>query len=249
MKGVILAGGKGIRLAPLTEVTNKHLLPVGREPMVWHAVRQMVLAGITDVLLITSTEHSGDMMRSIGSGQKFGCHITYRVQQEAKGIAHGLLIAENFANNEKICVLLADNIFEYSIAAHVEKFIAQQNGAYVLLKEVADPERYGVAVLQNNKILSIEEKPFAPTTNYAVVGCYMYDNSVFTIIKSLEYSDRGELEITAVNNEYIKLGTLQYGLVHGRWTDAGTFESLFEANSLLLHTDNKIMLNDQIFAS
>lgn len=241
MKGVILAGGKGTRLDPLTKVTNKHLLPVGREPMVWHAVRQFVSAGITDLLLVTSTQHMGDIVNSLGSGKDFGCHLTYRVQEESNGIAHALLLAENYALNEKIAVLLADNIFEYTIKDHVQKFLTQESGGYVLLKEVGDPERYGVAALDEKQIIAIEEKPKHPKTNYAVVGCYMYDTQVFDIIKSLRPSMRGEMEITDVNNHYTKLNRLNYGFVKGRWTDAGTFESLAEANSLLLSTNNQIM--------
>jgi glucose-1-phosphate thymidylyltransferase len=246
MKGVILAGGKGTRLAPLTEVTNKHLLPVGREPMVWHAIRQLISADIRDILLVTSTEHMGDIVNSIGSGRKFGCTMTYRVQEEPNGIAFGLSLAENFANGDKIVVLLADNIFEYSIAEHVEQFKIQEHGGFVLLKEVGDPERFGVAALDEKHIIAIEEKPMLPKTNYAVVGCYMYDNSVFKIIKSIEFSDRGELEITDVNNVYAKNLNLQYGFVRGRWTDAGTFESLAEANELLSNLKNRIYESKEV---
>jgi len=240
MKGVILAGGKGTRLNPLTEITNKHLLPVGREPMVWHPVRQLISAGITDILIITSTEHMGDMVNSLGSGQKFGCQFTYRVQEESKGIAHGLLLAENFVDRRKVVVLLADNIFECSIVEHVTKFSTQESGGYVLLKEVGDPERYGVAALDEKQIIAIEEKPLQPKTNYAVVGCYMYDHNVFTIIKSISPSARGELEITNVNNKYAEKSELQFGFVRGRWTDAGTFESLSQANTLLLELNNEV---------
>ncbi len=241
MKGVILAGGKGTRLAPLTEVTNKHLLPVGREPMVWHAIRQLISANIRDILLVTSTEHMGDIVNSIGSGQKFGCTMTYRVQEQPNGIAYGLSLAESFSNRESIVVLLVDNIFEYSIAEHVANFLNQAPGGFVLLKEVGDPERYGVAALDEKHIISIEEKPMHPKTNYAVVGCYMYDYSVFKVIKSIDFSERGELEITDVNNVYAKNHNLQYGFVRGRWTDAGTFESLSEANGLLSSLNNKIL--------
>jgi len=240
MKGVILAGGKGTRLAPLTEVTNKHLLPVGREPMVWHAIRQLISSNIRDILLVTSTEHMGDIVNSVGSGRKFDCQMTYKVQEESKGIAHGLLLAENFANGEKICVLLADNIFEYSISEHVDRFCNQDGGAYVLLKEVGNPERYGIAALDEKQILSIEEKPNKPSTNFAVVGCYMYDDSVFDIIRTIGFSERGELEITDVNNKYVKRCQLEYGFIHGKWTDAGTFESLSEANAILLKSKNEI---------
>ncbi len=240
LKGVILAGGRGTRLSPLTEVTNKHLLPVGREPMIWHPVRQLVLSGIKDILIVTSTIHMGDIVNSLGSGQKFGCGLTYRVQEESKGIAHALLLAEDFCKNARSVVLLGDNIFENSITSHVENFLKQEKGAYVLLKEVGDPERYGVAALDEKQIIEIEEKPFIPKTNYAVVGCYMYDDQVFNIIRSQKPSPRGEFEITDINNRYAKLHQLNYGFVHGRWTDAGTFESLSEANSLLLKLNNEI---------
>jgi glucose-1-phosphate thymidylyltransferase len=240
IKGVILAGGRGSRLDPLTEITNKHLLPVGKEPMIWHPVKQMVMSGIREIMVITSTHHMGDVVNSLGSGRRFGCEFTYRVQEQAGGIAHALALCENFAAQQRIAVLLGDNIFEYSIAPHLEAFRQQRNGARVLLKEVGDPERYGVAALDEKHVIAIEEKPANPKSNYAVVGCYMYDNKVFDLIRDTQPSTSGELEITTVNNLYIKLGWLQYGFVRGRWTDAGTFESLSEANSLLLATGNEI---------
>ena len=241
MKGVIPAGGRGTRLDPLTEITNKHLLPVGKEPMIWHPVKQLLASGITEIMVVTSTHHMGDVVNSLGSGRRFGCEFTYRVQEDAGGIAHALKLAESFANKDKITVLLGDNIFEYSIAPHVDAFRAQRNGARVLLKEVGDPERYGVAALDEKHVIEIEEKPTNPKSNFAVVGCYMYDSKVFDIIDGIEPSPRGELEITTVNNVYIKLGWLQYGFVKGRWTDAGTFESLREASTLLLELDNKVL--------
>jgi len=241
MKGVILAGGRGSRLDPLTEITNKHLLPVGKEPMIWHPVKQIVGAGIDEIMVITSTHHMGDVVNSLGSGRRFGCEFTYRVQEEAGGIAHALALAEQFANHEKILVMLGDNIFEYAIRPHVEAFQEQRNGARVLLKEVGDPERYGVAALDEKHVIEIEEKPAKPKSNFAVVGCYMYDNKVFDIIRDTDRSARGELEITTVNNVYIKLGWLQYGFVQGRWTDAGTFDSLMEANTLMHSIQNKVL--------
>ena len=241
MKGVILGGGLGTRLNPLTEITNKHLLPVGKEPMIWHPVRQLIMSGITDIMIITSTHHMGSVVNSLGSGKRFGCEFTYRVQEEAGGIAHALALARQFANNQRIVVLLGDNIFEYSIAPYVEEFRKQEAGGRVLLKEVGDPERFGIAALDEKLILQIEEKPSQPRSNYAVVGCYMYDAQVFDIIDRIAPSERGELEITSVNNEYITRGLLQYSFVRGRWTDAGTFESLNEANELLLRNDNKII--------
>jgi len=240
VKGVILAGGLGTRLNPLTEITNKHLLPVGREPMIWHPVRQLVGARVTDILVVTSTHHMGSIVNSLGSGKRFGCQFTYRVQEEAGGIAHALGLARNFASGDSIVVMLGDNVFERSIAKFVDEFRVQERGARVMLKEVGDPERYGVAALDEKMLLEIEEKPASPKSNFAVVGCYAYDNRVFDIINAIEPSSRGELEITAVNNRYIQLGELQYTFVQGRWTDAGTFESLREATTLLLEIDNLI---------
>jgi len=241
MKGVILGGGLGTRLNPLTEITNKHLLPVGKEPMIWHAVKQLIMSDITDIMVITSTHHMGSVVNSLGSGKRFGCEFTYRVQEEAGGIAHALALSRQFANNQRIVVLLGDNIFEYSIAPYVEEFRGQEEGGRVLLKEVGDPERFGIAALDEKLILQIEEKPSQPKSNHAVVGCYMYDAQVFDIIDRIEPSERGELEISSVNNEYIARGLLQYSFVRGRWTDAGTFESLNEANELLLENDNQII--------
>lgn len=240
MKGVILAGGLGARLSPLTEITNKHLLPVGREPMIWHSVRQLTSARVTEILVVTSTHHMGSIVNSLGSGRRFGCDFTYRVQEEAGGVAHALALARGFAADEAILVLLGDNVFEYSIAPFADEFRVQEFGARVMLKEVGDPERYGIAALDEQQILDIEEKPAMPKSNHAVVGCYAYDARVFDIIDSIEPSVRGELEITAVNNRYIKRGELKYSIARGRWTDAGTFESLGEANSLLLSINNKI---------
>ncbi|MCL5036295.1 MAG: sugar phosphate nucleotidyltransferase [Chloroflexi bacterium] len=241
MKGIILAGGKGTRLNPLTEITNKHLLPVGREPMIWHPVKQLVSAGIVDLMVITSTEHMGDVVNSLGSGRRFGCEFTYRVQEQAGGIAEALSLAERFANGERIVVLLGDNIFEYSIKPYVREFEKQEKGARVLIKEVNEPEHYGVAALDEKQILEIEEKPNKPKSNFAVLGCYMYDNQIFDIIKQTGPSARGELEITTVNNIYIHKGQLEYSIISGRWTDAGTFQSLNQANRILLESDNKIL--------
>ena len=242
MKGVILGGGLGTRLNPLTEITNKHLLPVGKEPMIWHPVRQLIMSDITEIMIITSTHHMGSVVNSLGSGKRFGCEFTYRVQEEAGGIAHALALSRQFANDDRIVVLLGDNIFEYSIAPYVDAFRQQEHGSRVLLKEVGDPERFGIAALDERLILRIEEKPSKPKSNYAVVGCYMYDEQVFDIIDRIEPSERGELEITSVNNEYIAQGLLQYSFVRGRWTDAGTFESLNEANELLLSNNNQIII-------
>lgn len=241
MKGIILAGGKGTRLYPLTKSTNKHLLPVGKEPMIWHPIKQLVLSGITEILVVTSINHMGDIVNSLGSGKRFSCEFTYRVQEEAGGIAHALLLAEKFAQGDKIVVILGDNIFEYSIAKYIEVFQKQDRGARILLKEVDSPERFGIAALVEKRIICIEEKPVLPKSEYAVIGCYMYDDQVFEFIKQIRPSARGELEITSVNNIYIERGQLEYSFVTGRWTDAGTFESLSEANSLLLNNGNEIL--------
>lgn len=241
MKGIILAGGLGTRLSPLTEITNKHMLPVGKEPMIWHPVKQLVASGVTDILVITSCAHMGDVVNSLGSGVRFGCEFTYRVQDTAGGIAHALALAEGFAGDDRVVVLLGDNIFERSIAPHVAAFVKQPGGARVLIKEVGEPERFGIAALDERQILSIEEKPVNPKSSHAVVGCYMYDTQVWDIIREAKPSARGELEITDVNNEYINRRQLEYNVVEGRWTDAGTFESLGEANQILLANDNKVL--------
>ena len=235
LKGVILVGGLGTRLHPLTKVTSKHLLPVGNEPMIFHSVKQLTAAGITDILIVTNAQYVGDFVNALGSGKDFGCEFTYRVQEEAKGIAHALALAEGFAAGDRIVVLLGDNIFEHSIQHAISDFQGQQKGARVLLKQVDDPKRYGVAVLnRKHQIVEIEEKPIQPKSDYAVVGVYFYDASVFDIIRTIEPSARGEYEITSVNNVYIDQGQLEYSLVEGEWVDAGTFDSLAEAHKILL---------------
>ena len=235
LKGVILVGGLGTRLHPLTKVTSKHLLPVGNEPMIFHSVKQLTAAGITDILIVTNAQYVGDFVNALGSGKDFGCEFTYRVQEEAKGIAHALALAEGFAAGDRIVVLLGDNIFEHSMQQAISDFRGQQKGARVLLKQVDDPKRYGVAVLnKKHQIVEIEEKPIHPKSDYAVVGVYFYDASVFDIIRTIEPSARGEYEITSVNNVYIDQGQLEYSLVEGEWVDAGTFDSLAEAHKMLL---------------
>jgi len=240
MKGVILAGGKGTRLFPLTKATNKHLLPVGREPMIFHPIRQMVASGITDILVVTSKEHMGEVVNCLGSGADFDCTLTYKVQESAAGIADALRLAEGFAQGNRICVFLGDNVFQSSIAGHVQAFARQSKGARVLLKKVSDPERYGVAAMDEQHILEIEEKPAKPKSAYAVLGLYFFDDQVFDIIRGIKPSARGEFEITAVNNAYIARRELQYDVYDGHWTDAGTFESLTEANRLLSETQNVV---------
>ncbi len=244
MKGVILAGGQGTRLYPLTKATNKHLLPVGTEPMLYHPIRQMLSAHITQILVVTSTSHMGDIVNCLGSGEEFNCSLTYKVQQTPDGIAHALALAEDFAAGDRICVMLGDNVFEYSIARYAEAFLRQERGARVLLKEVGDPERFGVAALDEHQVIEIAEKPSNAKSHYAVVGLYFYDDRVFDIIRGIKPSDRGELEITAVNNVYIGRRQLEYDICLGRWTDAGTFESLFEASRILMENSNRIKLND-----
>lgn len=248
MKGVILAGGKGTRLAPLTDATNKHLLPIGREPMIYHPIKQLLSAGIDDIMVITSTDHMGDVVRCLGSGDRFGAGFTYRVQETAGGIAHALNMARGFVGQERCVVLLGDNVFEYSIAPYVQRFAEQGPGARVLLKEVGDPERYGVAALDEQQVVEIEEKPADPKSSFAVVGMYMYDSQLWDIIDTVTPSERGELEITSVNNAYIERGQLQYDVCAGRWTDAGTFASLHDANQILGPNENRILTsppNDQ----
>jgi glucose-1-phosphate thymidylyltransferase len=232
MKGVILAGGTGSRLFPLTKVTNKHLLPVGREPMIFHPVRKLTGAGIDEVLVVTGVDHMGDVVTLLGSGREFGCRFTYKVQDEAGGIAQALGLAEDFAARSSLCVILGDNVFEDSIAPFVERYRQQGRGARVLLKKVPDPHRFGVAEVKDGKIVSIEEKPKRPRSDLAVTGIYLYDGAVFDLVRSLKPSARGELEITDVNNGYLARGELWYDVMQGWWTDAGTFESLRRAGEL-----------------
>ena len=233
MKGIVLAGGTGSRLFPLTKVTNKHLLPVGREPMIFHPVRKLTAAGIEEILIVTGVEHMGDVVTLLGSGKDFGCRFTYKVQDEAGGIAQALGLAENFAGKDLSCVILGDNIFEDSIAPYVGAFGEQARGARLLLKKVHDPQRYGVAEVEGSRVVRIVEKPKDPQSDLAVVGIYFYDAEVFDVIRTLRPSSRGELEITDVNNHYLRAGTLQCDRLQGWWTDAGTFESLAAASELV----------------
>jgi glucose-1-phosphate thymidylyltransferase len=234
MKGIILAGGTGSRLFPLTKVTNKHLLPVGREPMIFHPVKKLTEAGVTEILIVTGVEHMGDVVNLLGSGKDFGCRFTYKVQDEAGGIAQALGLAENFAGQDPCCVILGDNIFQNPITPYVKAFIDQGAGARLLLKKVHDPQRYGVAEVDGKRVTRIVEKPKDPQSDLAVVGVYFYDAAVFKMIRTLKPSARGELEITDVNNHYLRDGALQFDELQGWWTDAGTFESLAAANELVL---------------
>ena len=232
MKGIILAGGTGSRLFPLTKVTNKHLLPVGRYPMIFHAIYQLRSAGIQDILIVTGKEHMGDVVNLLGSGADYGVTFTYKVQDEAGGIAQALGLAEQFVGKDQMVVILGDNVFSASISSFVERFRKQAHGAKILLHEVQDPERFGVPVLADGKIVKIEEKPVRPASKYAVTGIYMYDHKVFDTIRTLRPSERGELEITDVNNAYIKQDALSYDILQGWWSDAGTHASYARANEL-----------------
>jgi len=233
LRGVVLVGGTGSRLYPLTKVTNKHLLPVGREPMIFHPVKKLVEAGIHEILIVTGTDHMGDVVGLLGSGKDFGCELTYRVQDEAGGIAQALGLARRFGRGGRLAVILGDNIFESSIAGFAEAFCRQKSGAKILLKEVPDPGRYGVAVTRGDRVVSIVEKPKQPPSSLAVTGIYFYDESVFELVRALRPSGRGELEITDVNNAYVARGDLTFDLLPGWWTDAGTFESLRVAGELV----------------
>jgi len=230
MKGIILAGGTGSRLYPLTKVTNKHLLPVGHKPMIYYPIEKLTEAGIDEILIVTGTEHMGSVVNLLGSGREFNCRFTYKVQDEAGGIAQALGLAENFVKDDSMVVILGDNIFEQSLVDPIRNY--NEMGAQILLKEVDDPHRFGVAEIDGSRIASIEEKPDEPKSNYAVTGVYMYDNKVFDYIRNLEPSDRGELEITDVNNYYIKNSAMIYSILEGWWTDAGTPQSYKRANDL-----------------
>ena len=237
MKGVILAGGLGTRLYPLTKITNKHLLPVHDKPMIYYPICTLINAGIRDILIVTGGNNAGDFLRLLGNGKEFGLqHINYTYQEGEGGIAAALSLAEYFADQEKICVILGDNIIEKNIFTPVQAFEKQRDGAKILLKEVPDPQRFGVPEIQKDKIIKVEEKPKNPRSKFAVTGIYMYDSMVFDIIKTLKPSARGELEITDVNNEYIRRGNLTYDILEGWWTDAGTFESLLRASNLVAQT-------------
>ncbi len=223
-----------MRLFPLTKITNKHLLPVYNKPMIYYPVEILVDAGIRDILVVTGGKNAGDFLRLLGNGKEFGLkHINYTYQEGEGGIAAALSLAEFFADGEPVCVILGDNIFERSIAGYVENYKKQGSGARILLKEVPDPQRFGVPEIQGEKIVRIVEKPENPASRYAVTGVYMYDPEVFEFIKTLKPSQRGELEITDVNNCYIQKGSMCYDIIDGWWTDAGTFESLLRASNLV----------------
>ena len=232
MKGVVLAGGTGSRLFPLTKVTNKHLLPVGQVPMIWHPVWKLKQAGLEEIAIVTGTEHMGDVVGSLGSGKDFGCRFTYKVQDEAGGIAQALALVEDLAAGGSLCVILGDNIFQDSLVPEVEAYREQGRGARIILKPVTDPQRFGVAEVRDGQVLGIEEKPQVPKSDLAVTGIYFYDGQVFDLIRRQKPSGRGEMEITDVNNAYIQQGQMSYGTFRGWWSDAGTFPSLARANEL-----------------
>ena len=234
MKGVILAGGLGSRLRPLTNVTNKHLLPIYDRPMIFYPLETLVRAGIRDILIVTGGNNAGDFLRLIGNGSAFGLnHVNYSYQKGEGGIAEALGLAQYFADGEKLVVILGDNIFEKEITEHVEAFKHQPLGAKILIKKVLDPERFGVVVFRNGKVTAIEEKPKRPKSSYIVTGVYMYDAQVFDIIRTLRPSARGELEITDVNNAYIRRHQMSYSILKGWWSDCGTFDSLLRASLLV----------------
>ncbi len=230
MKGIILAGGTGSRLYPLTKITNKHLLPVFDKPMIYYPLQTLIDASIEEIMIVSGRGHAGHFLELLGSGAEFGVHLTYEIQETAGGIAEALSLARNFADDESVTVILGDNIFQDNVKKEVASF---KSGAMIFLKEVPDANRFGVAERQGNRIISIEEKPNVPKSNLAVTGLYVYDSRVFDIIHTLKPSGRGELEITDVNNEYIRRGEMSYSVLSGYWSDAGTFESLFRATELV----------------
>ncbi len=242
MKGVVLAGGLGTRLHPLTKVTNKHLLPVYNKPMIYYPIETLTNAGINEIMVVTGGNNAGDFLRLLGNGKEFGLkRIHYAYQEGAGGIPEALNLAEHFSEGESICVVLGDNIIEKNIKDAVDAYKTKRKGARILLKEVPDPERFGVPVFTGDRIVGIEEKPKRPKSNYAVIGIYMYDSHVFDIIKTLKPSNRGELEITDVNNAYIEAKTMQWSVLEGWWTDAGTIESLLRASNMVAQTGaNKV---------
>jgi len=242
-KGIILAGGLGSRLRPLTKITNKHLLPIYDKPMIYYPIETLVRAGIEDIMIVTGGSSAGDFLRLLGNGREFGLKDIYYTYQEGEGgIADALKLCEHFSEGQRVVVILGDNILEDDITPYVRKFEEQPSGARILLKEVDDPERFGCPQLDGDRIVRIEEKPIAPKSSYAVTGVYMYDGRVFDFCRRLKPSARGELEITDVNNAYVNEGDLYYDVLGGWWTDAGTFESLFRANELAARKRTKVAL-------
>ena len=237
MKGVVLAGGLGSRLRPLTAVTNKHLLPVFNQPMIYFPIQTLVNAGVTDIMIVTGGNSAGDFLKLLGNGKAFGLkHLNYTYQEGEGGIAAALSLVEHFAGGDAICVVLGDNIIQGNIRAAADSYREQDRGAKILLKKVPDPQRFGVPELDGRRVVRIEEKPKQPKSQYAVIGIYMYDGAVFDIIRTLKPSGRGELEITDVNNAYISRGEMTWDELEGWWSDAGTFESLLHASNLVADT-------------
>jgi glucose-1-phosphate thymidylyltransferase len=237
MKGVILAGGLGTRLHPLTKITNKHLLPVHKQPMIYYPIQTLINAGIKDIMIVTGGNSAGDFLRLLGNGKDFGLkHLNYTYQEGEGGIADALSLVEHFADDQPVCVVLGDNIIERNIRSAADQYREQGGGAKIMLKKVHDPQRFGVPELDGDKVLQIEEKPKQPKSDYAVIGIYFYDHTVFDVIKTLKPSDRGELEITDVNNHYIRRGEMTWNELDGWWTDAGTFESLLRASNMVAET-------------
>ncbi len=237
MKGVILAGGTGSRLYPLTKVTNKHLLPVYDKPMIFYPIQTLINAGIKEIMIVSGRGHAGHFLELLGSGADLGVKFTYEIQEEAGGIAQALGLAESFADEDDVTVILGDNIFQDNIKKDVSNF---KGGAKIFLKEVPDAHRFGVAELKGDKVVGIQEKPREPKSNFAVTGLYIYSNNVFKVVKNLKPSARGELEITDVNNYFVNNGTMEYRILDGFWSDAGTFESLLRAGLLIQeHSTNK----------
>jgi glucose-1-phosphate thymidylyltransferase len=231
MKGIILAGGSGSRLSPLTKVTSKQLLPVYNKPMIFYPLETLRKAGINDILIIVAPDHAGDFLKLLGSGKDYGCNFTYEIQDKPEGLAQAFIIGENFIGDDDVTLILGDNLYEDDFSQAIQSF---ENGGRVFAKKVRDPERFGVVDFDSdNKAVSIEEKPNEPKSDYAVTGLYIYDNTVLDKVKSLKPSQRGELEITDVNNLYLKEGTLDVALVKGKWFDTGTFESMFEATQFI----------------
>lgn len=248
MKGVVLAGGLGSRLKPLTKVTNKHLLPVYDQPMIYYPIKTLINAGIDDIMIVTGGNSAGDFLKLLGNGKDFGLkHLNYTYQEGEGGIADALSLVEHFADDDSVCVVLGDNIIEGNIKQACDDYKNQGKGAKILLKEVHDPQRFGVPELDGERVVQIEEKPKDPKSNFAVIGIYFFDNTVFDIIKTLKPSDRGELEITDVNNHFINRGEMTWAKLDGWWTDAGTFESLLHATNLVAKTgaNNLEISNDE----
>jgi len=243
VKAIILAGGLGTRLRPLTKITNKHLLPIYDKPMIYYPLETLCKAGFEKIMLVTGGNSAGDFLRLLGNGSDFGLKDLYYTYQEGEGgIADALRLCENFADGERLCVILGDNIVEDDITPYVQRFALQPTGARVLLKEVSDPERFGVPVLEGTRIVRIEEKPAVPKSRYAVTGIYFYDQRVFDFIRTLRPSERNELEISDVNNAYINAGDLEYDILDGWWTDAGQFESLHHASALVAAQRERMLL-------